>query len=141
MMVGSLLLLAGSIYLVLGFLHALYTLLDLRNPTRLVPDDPAVTTAMENSRVRLTRGATTMWSAWVGFNLSHSLGALLFGAACCIVAACFRVFAFEPWALLALALVSAGYLAIGLKYWFRVPIAGAAIATGCLTAAWLLYLL
>ena len=87
-------------------LHAVYTLLDERNPRRLAPDDPAVVTAMQASKMRLSRGATTMWQAWISFNLTHSLAALMFGAACFIVAACFRIFAFPPVALFALAGVS-----------------------------------
>ena len=78
-----------------------------------MPDDPAVITAMQTSKIRLTRGESTMWQGWVGFNLSHSLGALMFGSACLIVAACFRLFAFSPWVLFALAAISAVYLLLG----------------------------
>jgi len=141
MMVGVLLCIAGAIYGLLGALHALYTFLDMRNPRRIVPDDPAVITAMQNSKIRLTRGESTMWQGWVGFNLSHSLGALMFSAACFIVAACFRILAFSPWAIFALAAISALYLLMAAQYWFRIPILGTAIATACLAAAWLLYLL
>jgi len=141
MMVGALLCIAGAIYGLLGALHALYTFLDMRNPRRIVPDDPAVITAMQNSKIRLTRGESTMWQGWVGFNLSHSLGALMFSAACFIVAGCFRIFAFSPWALFALAAVSSLYLLMAAQYWFRIPILGTAVATACLAAAWLLYLL
>ena len=70
----------GVIFVLLGLLHALYTFLDTRRPRRLVPDDPAVSAAMARSHLRLTRGRTTMWQAWVGFNFSHSLGVVLFGA-------------------------------------------------------------
>jgi hypothetical protein len=141
MMVGAFLCIAGAIYGLLGTLHALYTFLDIRNPRRIVPDDPAVIAAMQASKIRLTRGESTMWQGWVGFNLSHSLGALMFAAACFIVAACFRIFAFSPWALFTLAAVSALYLLMASQYWFRIPILGTAVATACLTAAWLLYLL
>ena len=139
MMVGALLGIAGLIYVLLGSLHALYTFLDMRNPRRIVPDDPLVITAMQASKIRLTRGESTMWQGWVGFNLSHSLGALMFAAACFIVAALFRIFAFSPWALFALAAVSSLYLLMAVQYWFRIPIVGTALATACLTAAWLLY--
>ena len=141
MMVGALLCIAGAIYGLLGTLHALYTFLDMRNPRRIVPDDPAVITAMQNSKIRLTRGESTVWQGWVGFNLSHSLGALMFAAACFIVAASFRVFAVSPWALCSLAAVSALYLLMAAQYWFRIPILGTAVATACLAGAWLLYLL
>jgi hypothetical protein len=141
MMVAALLCIAGAIYGLLGTLHAAYTFLDVRNPRRIVPDDPAVITAMQGSKIRLTRGESTMWQGWVGFNFSHSLGALMFAAACFIVAAGLRRFAFAPWVLLVLASVSAVYLLLAAQYWFRIPILGTAIATACLSAAWLLYLL
>jgi hypothetical protein len=139
MMIGALLGIAGLIYSVLGLLHAVYTILDERDPRRLAPDDPAVVTAMRNSKLRLSRGATTLWQAWIGFNLTHSLAALMVGATCFIVAACFRVFAFPPGALFALAGVSGVITAIGLRYWFSVPRAGSLVATLCLLAAALLY--
>ena len=139
MMIGALLGIAGLIYSVLGLLHAVYTLLDERDPRRLAPDDPAVVSAMQGSKLRLSRGATTMWQAWISFNLTHSLAALMLGAACLIVAACFRVFAFPPGALFALAGVSGVITVIGLRYWFGVPRAGSLVATLCLLSAALLY--
>ncbi len=78
-MIATLLILGGAVFGVLGGLHAIYTLLDLRNPRRLVPVDPSVAHAMANSAVRLSRGGTDMWRAWIGFNFSHSLGVLLVG--------------------------------------------------------------
>ncbi|HUQ11524.1 MAG TPA: hypothetical protein VM146_14520 [Steroidobacteraceae bacterium] len=141
MLIGALLVIAGLIYSILGLLHAIFTLMDERNPRRLAPDDPAVTTAMQASKLRLSRGATTMWQAWISFNLTHSLAAILFGTACFIVAAHFVLFVFSPWALFALAAVSLLFAVIGLRYWFGVPRAGTLVATACLTAAWLLYAL
>ena len=139
MMIAALLVIAGLVYVVLGLLHAIFTLLDERKPRRLAPDDPAVITAMQSSKLRLSRGATTMWQAWISFNLTHSLAAILLGTACFIVAAQLAMFVFSPWALLALAAISGVFALIGLRYWFGVPRAGALLATACLTAAWLLY--
>jgi len=45
-MVAILLILGGAVFGVLGGLHAIYTLLDLRNPRRLVPVDASVVHAM-----------------------------------------------------------------------------------------------
>jgi len=139
MLIGALLVIAGLIYSVLGFLHAVFTLMDERSPRRLAPDDPAVTAAMQTSKMRLSHGATTMWKAWISFNLTHSLAAMLFGTACFIVAAHLGLFVFSPWALFALAVVSLLFAIIGLRYWFGVPRAGTLAATACLTVAWLLY--
>jgi hypothetical protein len=139
MLIAALLVIAGLIYGVLGLLHAVFTLIDERHPTRLAPDDPAVTAGMQASKMRLSRGATTMWQAWISFNLTHSLAAMLLGSACFIIAAHLGLFVFSPWALFALAAVSAVFAVIGLRYWFGVPRAGTLVATACLTAAWLLY--
>lgn len=76
-MISVLLILGGAVFGVLGAMHAVYTLLDLRNPRWLVPADPSVAQAMANSALRLSGGRTDMWRAWIGFNLSHSLGVLL----------------------------------------------------------------
>jgi hypothetical protein len=129
----------GGIYVVLGLLHALYTFLDIRRPRRLVPDDSAVSAAMARSHLRLTRGRTTMWQAWVGFNFSHSLGVVLFGALGITTGIIIGAVAVPGLVLLSFFAVGLVYVLIGALYWFRIPIAGAAIATTCLLLAWLTY--
>jgi hypothetical protein len=79
-MIATLLILGGTVFGALGALHAVYTLLDLRNPQYLVPVDPSVAHAMANSALRLSGGRTDMWRAWIGFNFSHGLGVLLYAA-------------------------------------------------------------
>jgi hypothetical protein len=125
----------GAIFCVLGAVHAVTMLTDLRLPRRLVPGNPALIAAMTGSRVRLAGDATNMWRAWIGFNLSHSLGAMLFGAMAIswpVVATGHELLAWLP------AAVGALYLAIGLRFWFSVPNAGIAAATLAFAAAALL---
>ena len=139
MLIATLVVIAGAIYAVLGALHALFTLMDERNPRRLAPDDPAVTAAMQTSKLRLSRGEVTMWQAWISFNLTHSLAAMMFGVGCIVVAAWFGVVVFPPWVLFLLAGISLVFALIGLRYWFGVPRAGTVIATVCLGVAAGLY--
>lgn len=136
---SALLEIGGGIFTVLGVLHAIYTFLDIRKPRRLVPDDPAVAAAMVRSHLRLTRGRTTMWQAWVGFNFSHSLGVVMFGALCIATGTVITPVASSGWVLVLLPAIGSLYLVIAATYWFRIPIAGSAIATACLFAAWLTY--
>jgi len=137
-MIATLLIFGGAVFGVLGGLHGIYTLLDLRNPRRLVPADPSVAQAMAHSTLRLSRGATDMWRAWVGFNFSHSLGLLLFAALAIWAGARIKT---VPTAILpALILISVVYLVLALLYWFRAPVIGVAIGTGCFITAWLLSL-
>lgn len=135
-MIASLLILGGAVFGILGALHALYTLLDLRDPRRLVPSDPSVIRAMANSTVRLSRGGTDMWRTWIGFNFTHSLGLLLFGALA--VAAGVRANVLPSGIIPALTLIGCLYLFLAVRYFFRVPAIGVAIGTGCFAAAWVL---
>ena len=134
-----LLILGGGIFVLLGFLHALYTYLDIGRPRRLVPQDPAVAIAMAKSQVRLAQGGTTMWRAWVGFNFSHSLGALMFGALCCGAGAVLGTIVMPAWILFLFVAVALVYLRLSVLYWFRILTAGIALAALCLLAASLMY--
>ena len=136
-MTAFLLILGGAVFGVLGCLHAVYTLLDIRKPRRLVPVDPSVAQAMANSALRLSRGGTDMWRAWVGFNFSHSLGVLLVGALG-IWAGCRTKTLPVGIIALALTLIGCVYEVLALLYWFWIPALGVAIGTACFAAAWFL---
>ena len=71
-----------------------------------------------------------MWRAWVGFNASHSYGALLFGLVYGYLALAHRDFLFDSAFLLAIgAVFLAGYVFLGKRYWFSVPYRGVLLAT------------
>jgi hypothetical protein len=131
--------LGGGVFGLLGALHAIYTLLDLRNPRRLVPADPSVAQAMANSALRLSGGRTDMWRAWIGFNISHSLGVLLVAGLAFWAGSRFNTL---PVGVIipVLTLIGCLYLVLALLYWFRVPAIGVAIGTSCFAAAWILSL-
>ena len=137
-MIAILPILGGAVFSVLGGLHAIYTLLDLRNPRWLVPVDPSVARAMASSALKLSRGGTDMWRAWIGFNFSHSLGVLLVGTLG--IWAGSRNKAFPEGILAVLTVVGCFYLVLSLLYWFRTPSIGVAIGSGCFAAAWVLSL-
>ena len=138
-MIAVLLILGGSISCVLGGSHAIYTLLDLRNPRWLVPVDPSVAQAMANSALRLSRGGTDMWRAWIGFNFSHSLGVLLFAALAFWAGS--RINTLPVGIMPAPTLIGCVYLVLCLRYWFRAPAISVAIGTGCFAVAWILSLI
>ena len=63
----------AGIFGLLGTLHLIYTFWGTAFEAR----DPSVTDAMKSSSIKLTPD-TSVWLAWVGFNASHSLGAMIF---------------------------------------------------------------
>jgi hypothetical protein len=128
----QILLIAGAaVFVVLGTLHLAYTFVG----PRLRPTDPAAIAAMQGSALRLTR-ETTVWRAWIGFNASHSLGAMVFGAFVVGLAG-WRMDVLRDlpaFAWLAVA-NSAAWTVLAKRYWFRVPFVGLAIATACFLVA------
>jgi hypothetical protein len=138
-LIAILLLLGGGVFGLLGALHAIYTLLDLRNPRRLVPADPSLAQAMANSALRLSGGRTDMWRAWIGFNFSHSLGVLLVAGLALWAGSRFNTL---PVGVIipVLTLIGCLYLVLALLYWFRIPAIGVAVGTSCFAAAWILFL-
>lgn len=131
--------LAGAVpFLFLGTVHAFATPLAPSDRKGLTPTDPALPSAMAKSSVLLTR-RTDMWLAWVGFNLSHSLGAVAFGLFVLVVGRSAESFAGQAALCVPLATaVAAIYVAIGMNYWFRTPIAGCALSLTCFAASWAL---
>lgn len=112
--------LSAAILLLLGLLHLLYTF----HGPKLTPRDPALLALMRQAHPVLTRG-TTMWKAWVGFNGSHSLGAIFFGVLYGFLALAHPQWLMHSPALQAMGLgVLSGYALLGRAYWFKVPNTG-----------------
>jgi hypothetical protein len=109
----------------LGTLHLLFTFYG----ERLHPREAQLKLQMEASSPVLTR-QTTMWRAWIGFNASHSYGAMLFGVVWGYLALRQAPFLSDSWFMLLLGLaVLAAYLVLARLYWFSVPFRGILLAT------------
>jgi hypothetical protein len=120
-------LIAGSaaIITLLGLLHLLYTFYG----PKLQPRDRDLKARMQEGYPVITR-ETTMWKAWIGFNASHSFGAILFGAVYGYLSLAHSDFLFQSRFLLSLGLLLlGGYAFLGRRYWFSVPFRGILLAT------------
>lgn len=125
-MTQLLVILAASIFLTLGMFHGILTLKDLKSPKAFTPRDPELRNAMQRSGIAL-HPAINLWDAWMGFNLTHSLGIVLFGLAYLYVGI-FEAQSFQQSSLLqscAIA-VSTIYLVISLRFFFSKPAIGSA---------------
>jgi hypothetical protein len=129
---ASVLMLAGAgIILLLGVMHLIFT---FRGP-KLRPRDPALEAQMRNATLAITPH-TDVWRAWLGFNASHSLGAIGFGAFYAWLALVQPALLFDSWFLRGLAVAWLGaWLWLAARYWFRAPLTGVALATACTLAA------
>ena len=131
MFAQSLMVLSAAIVFTLGTLHLLYT---FRGP-KLTPRDPALRAQMEQVSPVITR-QTTMWRAWIGFNATHSMGAMLFGLIYGYLAIAHAALLFQSTYLLTVGLVMLGALLVVARlYFFRIPLIGVSIALACYVAS------
>jgi hypothetical protein len=116
--------LAAAIVFTLGVLHIVYT---FRGP-KLLPRNRELRAQMEQSALVLTR-ETTVWKAWIGFNASHSLGAMLFGVVYGHLALVQPIaLASSPFLMAVGAMVLLAYGWLARRYWFSVPFRGVVLA-------------
>ena len=116
--------LSAAMVLFLGTLHLVYTFAS----RKFSPRDAALEDRLKLVSPVISK-QTTMWKAWIGFNASHSLGAMLFGAL-------YGYFAIWHFQMLVqdrfLALVGAAFLVsfliLAKRYWFNIPFAGIALS-------------
>lgn len=130
-----LLVLAASIFLMLGTLHGVWTLRDVVHPRLFTPTDESVRHAMQGAQLALNPRAN-LWQAWLGFNLSHSLGVLVFGGGL-LAFACHDFALFTASALVQgiAVTVAAAYFVLSVCFWFWGPALGAGVALLCILGA------
>ena len=122
---------SAAIPLLLGSAHLMFTF----RGTRFHPRDASLMAQMQSVSPVLTR-QTTMWRAWIGFNASHSYGAMLFGLVYGYLALIHPAFLFSATFLLALgAAFLLAYLVLAKRYWFRIPFRGLLLSSALYLAA------
>jgi hypothetical protein len=113
--------------LIIGLLGTAHLVLTYSGP-RLLPRERALRSSMEAVSPVIS-SHTTIWRCWIGFNASHSMGAMLFGLT-------YGYLALEPTRLLQSsaflqvvgACTLAGYVVLAKRYWFNTPLLGATAA-------------
>jgi hypothetical protein len=130
-------LLAASALLLLamGSYHLLMTF----RGSSFHPRDEAVRAAMQAVSPKLT-SRTSMWNAWIGFNASHSFGAMLFGLVYGYLALAEPATLFGSVFLqfVGLALL-VSYCLVAARYWFKSPLRGVLLSASLYVAALIIH--
>jgi hypothetical protein len=131
-MIPKILWLTGSaIFFILGTWHLWYTFFT----PRFNPRNKTVIEEMKNTSPELTR-RTTMWKAWIGFNGSHSAGAIFLGMVNSLLATKYFYVIEDSFLLSFLTIISSVfYVWLAKKYWFDVPFYGLLVACCCFVAS------
>jgi hypothetical protein len=116
--------LSASVTGLIGLIHLHYTLV----ADKFSPRDPDLKARLEVSSPVLT-SRITMWKAWIGFNVSHAVGLLLFGSVYGYLAL-FRasVLIGSTYLLGVGGLVLVAYLVLCNVYWYSAPFRAIALA-------------
>jgi len=130
-MAQILLVIGASIFGILGTVHLLYTFFT----NKFEAHDSTVTEAMKGTSPILTK-QTSVWNAWIGFNASHSLGAMLVAAFYIpLTTFYFYVIQQSVWFSSLPVLIGLSYLILAKKYWFKIPFLSVLISTICFAGA------
>jgi hypothetical protein len=115
---------SAAIVLTLGTIHLVYTFAS----SKLLPRDPSVAEHMKRVTLVISK-QTTVWNAWIGFNASHSLGLMLFGATYGYLAIFQLELLLSATILLLIgAIFLLSFVVLAKRYWFNIPLAGVATA-------------
>ena len=130
-MIAQYLWIAGSLpFILLGTIHLLYTFFTNKfSSVNTVLDE-----AMKRNHPVLTR-KTTMWKAWIGFNASHSAGAIYIGVINFVLAVEHFAIIKDPIVMVLNIVTVLFYLWLAKKYWFTTPFKGILVATSCFIVA------
>ena len=124
----------------MGIAHGALTLRDLSHPRTFTPTDDTVRLAMQATGVVVSTNkpwAHTLWRTWLGINLTHAVGLLLFAVLLLTLAfADDSAFADSSLAALAAVVVAAVYVLIARSFFFIAPALAGSVALTCIVAAW-----
>ena len=126
-----LIIIGAAIFGLLGVVHLLYTFFT----PKFNAHNPDVTEAMKNTSPVLTK-ETTLWDAWIGFNASHSFGAIMVAAFFIPLAVFnFDVISQSLWFSTLPVMIACSYLILAKKYWFKIPFYGIMLSSICFIIA------
>ena len=118
---------AGSFpFIILGAIHLGYTFFS----NKLTARDNKLNETMKISFPVLTKN-TTMWKSWIGFNASHSTGAIYFGLLNIILPIQYPAVLQNPLLQLVNIVTALFYVWLAKKYWFSIPFIGMLISFLC----------
>lgn len=122
---------SAAIFLVAGALHLYGTLFD----DDLSPRDPALRTRMREVSPVIT-DETTMWRAWIGFNVGFGMGAMLHGLLYAFLAIGHSRLLFGSRYLIAVGLaMTGGFCALSRVILFRIPFLCFGASLACYVAS------
>lgn len=129
--------LGSVIIFILGTIHLLYTFFTNKFSSK----NENLISEMKTSYPILTK-ETTIWKAWIGFNASHSSGAIFIGIINFYLSVSYFTWLQTDHFYLIFNILTIGfYLWLAKKYWFKIPFIGVSITFICFTLSYIITIL
>lgn len=127
----------GSIIItLLGLTHLYYTFFTNKFSSK----NENMVAEMKSSYPILTK-KTTMWKAWIGFNASHSSGAIFIGIINFYLTAKYFSILRSDHLFFVINILTIGYyIWLAKKYWFKIPLIGLSVSLVCFVLSYVLIL-
>jgi hypothetical protein len=135
-MTGQALVIGGLVFVGMALVHGVVSTIDVFRPTQFTPGDDSVRLTMKSTTVRFLRARATMWDAWLGFNISHSLGMLVFGSVAVWLGLNLEHVRVSSAVLALPVIIGFAYFFLSVRFWFHAPAIASGVATICFVAAW-----
>ena len=137
MVITALWAIGSAILILLGSIHLYYTFFS----DKFSPANSQLIPGMKATSPKLTKG-TSMWKAWIGFNASHSSGAIFIGGInLYLIFAVFDSLVDRPLFFIINIITVLFYVWLAKRYWFRIPFLGILLTFFCYLLAFLIVLL
>ncbi len=121
----------------LGAIHLFYTFFS----NKFSPRNEKLENEMKETSPVLTKH-TSMWDAWIGFNGSHSSGAIFIGLTNMYLAVkYFSLLQTDDAFFVFNILTITFYVWLAKKYWFKIPLTGITLALICLILSYALIIM
>ena len=125
MIAHTLIIIGSAIVTLMGTYHVYATYFT----PLFTPQDPDMLDRMKRFHAPITK-ETNLWRAWLGFNGSHSSGAIFFGLVNLLLAISQPEWYVAAWGLHLLNLLMlAFYIFLAKRFWFKLPLIGISLAS------------
>ena len=126
--------LGSLIFIILGSLHLHFTFFTNKFSSK---NEKAIEEMKASSPI-LTKD-TTIWRAWIGFNASHSSGAIFIGVMnIYVISNFYTIIQNDLFFFIFNILTVAFYFWLARKYWFRIPFTGILLTLICYITSFIL---
>ncbi len=117
------------LFFVLGALHFLMTVADMKEPKKFAPAKPGLLEELHNTRMAFRKDLKSFWRTYIGFHFSHSIGIMFYALVVIYCALARPDILADMTARIGIVVFGAAYVLLSRSFWFIIPFIGSLLGT------------